>query len=526
MYLDSVGIAEYCPTRKVEVGRPPTITASGSQSEKSARFALWRRANRQVEGNIRKTMMKEALRIVLEVILHNHTYIFNNEIRKQTTGGPIGMDLTGLIAKVFMAWWDTQMISKLAEVRIAVGMYKRYVDDINMSVHKVQLGARLIEGRINIVEDSIESDREIEDDQRTFEIVKQIGETIHQSILLEADCPSKHDDGKLPILDLKVWLHKDETTGNYSILHEHYIKDVSTRLVMHAQSAFSWKDKRTIITQLCLRVLLNCSPQLPQQRVAEHLTYFSKRMQASGYEKRFRYEVIKSAMNAYDNIKKLEDQGRKPMYRKREYERAERRRQKERKEEGWFKKDNYETVLFVPSTPGSRLASQYRQTITKHKVRIRVVERAGKKMKNFLQRNDPLSNKDCKDNTCFVCTTTQRNNGNCRSSGVTYIIKCESEICEFVYNGQTGKNAYTRGKEHMDDYNQQRKDTVMWSHCVEKHGGIRQKFSMKVVETSRNDAMKRQILEAIHINDTDTNIRMNSRTEWNFIQLPRLSITT
>ena len=525
-YLDSIGIIEYCPTRPEGVGRPPTITASGSQSDKAARFALWKPANRQVEGNIKNTMVKEALRIILEVILQNHTYIFNNVIRKQTSGGPIGMDLTGLVAKIFMAWWDTQMIRKSEEIGITIGMYKRYVDDINISVQRVELGARLIEGRIVIVEDHIETDQEIEEDQRTFTIIKQIGESIHKSILLETDYPSKHADDKLPILDLKVWVHRDETSGSYSIIHEHYIKDVSTRFLTHAQSAVSWKDKRTIITQMGLRVLLNCSPQLPKQRVTEHLTYFSKRMQASGYDKRFRYEVIKSVINGYDNIKELEDQGRRPMYRERGYDRTERRKTKERTRAGWFKRNNHEAVLFVPSTPGSQLASQYRQTIEKHQVRIRVVERAGKKMKNILQRNDPLSDKHCKDDACFVCTTNQKNKGNCRTSGITYAIKCASEQCMFVYNGQSGKNAFSRGKEHIEDYHQQRNATTMWSHCIEQHEGIRPTFSMEVVETCRNDAMKRQILEAIHINETDPSISMNSRTEWNFVQLPRLNVTT
>jgi len=32
--------------------------------------------------------------------------------------------------------------------------------------------------------------------------------TIHKSIELEADYPSRHRDGKLPILDLKVWVEK------------------------------------------------------------------------------------------------------------------------------------------------------------------------------------------------------------------------------------------------------------------------------------------------------------------------------
>ena len=214
------------------------------------------------------------------------------------------------------------------------------------------------------------------------------------------------------------------------------------------------------------------------------------------------------------------------MYRERGYDKTERRKTKERTREGWFKRNNHEAVLFVPSTPGSQLASQYRQTIEKHQVRIRVVERAGKKMKNILQRNDPLSDKHCKDDACFVCTTNQRNKGNCRTSGITYAIKCESEQCMFVYNGQSGKNAFSRGKEHIEDYHQQRNATAMWSHCIEQHEGIRPTFSMEVVETCRNDAMKRQILEAIHINETDPSISMNSRTEWNFVQLPRLNVTT
>ena len=29
---------------------------------------------------------------------------------------------------------------------------------------------------------------------------------MHPSIQLEIDCPSNHEDGKVPILDLKVWI--------------------------------------------------------------------------------------------------------------------------------------------------------------------------------------------------------------------------------------------------------------------------------------------------------------------------------
>ena len=50
------------------------------------------------------------------------------------------------------------------------------------------------------------------------------------------------------------------------------------------------------------------------------------------------------------------------MYRKREYLRAERRRDKAQKKESWFKNNNHESVMFVPATPGSSLAKLYKNT--------------------------------------------------------------------------------------------------------------------------------------------------------------------
>ena len=55
--------------------------------------------------------------------------------------------------------------------------------------------------------------------------MKNAGNTIHESIVLETDCPSNHQDRKLPILDLKVWLQ--ETNGRQKIMHEFYQKEVS-----------------------------------------------------------------------------------------------------------------------------------------------------------------------------------------------------------------------------------------------------------------------------------------------------------
>ena len=45
-----------------------------------------------------------------------------------------------------------------------------------------------------------------EDNEGKMVLIKQIGKNIHPSIQLEVDYPSKQQNGKLPILDLKVWI--------------------------------------------------------------------------------------------------------------------------------------------------------------------------------------------------------------------------------------------------------------------------------------------------------------------------------
>ena len=83
-----------------------------------------------------------------------------------------------------------------------------------------------------------------------------------------------------------------------------------------------------------------------------------------------------------------------------------------------------------------------------------------------------------------------------------------------TYKGETASNAYTRGGEHMSrlrarDLN----GSPLWRHCLEQHEGEEQVFSMSVTGTYRNDAMPRQITEAVQINDMEERDRMNDRAE-------------
>ena len=179
------------------------------------RFKPWIRPTRKPGEEAQKVMMREGSK--------NHVYNFNGELRKQKEGGAIGMDITGEIAKIFMTWWDKQLLLRLNKLYINP-FHKRYVDDISIGVQAIEEGYEYVEGRLNQSEE--EHMNNMPRDQRTFDIIRNVGDDIHKSIQLTDDVPSNYSDGRVPILDLKCWVAQVETEeGKCSmILYEHYVK--------------------------------------------------------------------------------------------------------------------------------------------------------------------------------------------------------------------------------------------------------------------------------------------------------------
>ena len=156
-----------------------------------------------------------------------------------------GMELTGNVAQILMMWYDRELARIMNEGGLEVLMFKRYVDDINMAFK---------------VPDDAENDIEPGSlDAHWMSKVKDWGNQIHQSIGIKVDYPSLHEDLKMPILDLKVWIKERE--GNQKIVvHEYYYKEVATKTMLHARAAMPHSMKRTTLTQELLRVMLRCSP--------------------------------------------------------------------------------------------------------------------------------------------------------------------------------------------------------------------------------------------------------------------------
>ena len=106
---------------------------------------------------------------------------------------------------------------------------------------------------------------------------------------------------------------------------------------------------------------------------------------------------------------------------------------------------------------------------------------------------DPFSATTCDRDVCLVCETGGK--GSCEKDGVNYEIACVG--CEGTYHGETSKNGFTRGKKHLQELDGKSASSVMWQHCKERHSGTIQDFTMNITGNYRNDAMLRQISEAV-----------------------------
>ena len=70
---------------------------------------------------------------------------------------------------------------------------------------------------------------------------------------------------------------------------------------------------------------------------------------------------------------------------------------------------------------------------------------------------------------------------NCEKNGAGYRISCLSCRSEVAYEGETGSNGYSRGKEHEAALEHKQEENANWKHCLVAHEGQRVEFSMKVV---------------------------------------------
>ena len=88
-----------------------------------------------------------------------------------------------------------------------------------------------------------------------------------------------------------------------------------------------------------------------------------QKMLNSGYDQRFRKDILMSVKQAFKKILEKHNSGEKPNHRDTDFLKEQRAKEKDGKREKWFKKNNL--VMFIPITPGNE-EKHPRQTDWRH----------------------------------------------------------------------------------------------------------------------------------------------------------------
>ena len=504
--IEKEGLIHVIPRRKKGPNRKVTVAyLSNKQNEGN-----WTTA--RMPGYIqRRKMIGITVATGVKACMKNHLYKVGDKVYLQNEGGPIGLELTGAASRAFMWRWDKMYRKNAMKAGIDILLYERYVDDSNQVAVVPERGAKYDTEKKKVIIDEQLKELPETDDERLARVLLDIANDVLPCIQMEADWPSKNRDGRLPILDMKVWMDKEGT-----ILYTHYEKPMSNRSIVSNRSAHPASCKRSVHTQEVIRRILNCSKRLDwEKETAPIVSDYMLRMRKAGYNEKYRESILTNAINIY--TKKIEDEKNnvRPVYRNKNWKKDERRKDKENKRKNWATKNGHIAPIFVPATPGGELARRMRRVAEKEKkdgIHFNIIEIGGRTLKSELQKSNPTATPGCDKEDCLPCSNGRGKGGKCHANNVNYLIECLEcpEQQRPIYHGETSKNLYTRASQHLSMRSHE--ESFMRKHEVETHEGRKVKFGAKVTHTNR-DCMSRQIREGVSMRRS-TQPLLNSKTEW------------
>ena len=108
----------------------------------------------------------------------------------------------------------------------------------------------------------------LEDDARTFGILRDIANSLDQDIQMTVDVPSDFPDRRLPVLDLAIFVRDNQ------VHHSFYQKPMATPFVNLQRSALPAKTKRDSLFQEGIRRLRNMSEEIITLKRSSYLRPF------------------------------------------------------------------------------------------------------------------------------------------------------------------------------------------------------------------------------------------------------------
>ena len=201
--IRKLGVARWCPRRRYNKGRRPGM------KDATDRKRSWIGGEVPLSARDKKYLIAVMIAELVKLCFKCHIYEYGGEWYIQYEGGPIGLRLSGAVASIVMMIWDSKVTEKMSANEIELLMYGRYVDDGNYLIRMFRRGWRWSDeyDRMIYKYEYEKEDDELneEDDVRVMREVRKLANSIWDWIECTEEVGSKFEDGKLPILDLKVY---------------------------------------------------------------------------------------------------------------------------------------------------------------------------------------------------------------------------------------------------------------------------------------------------------------------------------
>ena len=93
-------------------------------------------------------MQKRTLlaKVAIKSVFANHVYRFMGVTYLQLEGGPIGLRLTSVVARVVMDHWVSRFLTSLQDSGVKVWAIMKYVDYVNIVIDILEPGWRWVGG--------------------------------------------------------------------------------------------------------------------------------------------------------------------------------------------------------------------------------------------------------------------------------------------------------------------------------------------------------------------------------------------
>ena len=153
-------------------------------------------------------------------------------------------------------------------------------------------------------------------------------------------------------------------------------------------------------------------------------------------------------------------------------------------------------------------------------IRFRMVERRGPTLEQKLRRSNPWAGERCGRPNCFPCRA--EGGGDCWKESVTYSLICgECGRGVAKYFGESGRNGFTRGEEHLaNQLAEDENKSVLKLHSNYHHNGADVTYYMRVTGV-HTDCLDRQITEGVNISNFRGEVLMNRRGEMGGVRVDR-----